>query len=88
MIQLDPLYCDFCDGTTRRNASLGYGDTSTQDKKIELPNEYSSKPMFHIVNEVYARHEGNPATIQNTYNDMLAYIQQKKLQQITAAYNV
>jgi effector-binding domain-containing protein len=58
------------------------------DKKVELPTEYVFKPVFHIVNAVYARHEGNPASIQNTYNDMLAYINQNKLQQITAGYNV
>lgn len=58
------------------------------DKKVELPTEYVFKPVFHIVNAVYARHEGNPANIQNTYNDMLAYINQNKLQQITAGYNV
>ena len=58
------------------------------DKKIELPSEYAFKPVFHIVNAVYARHEGNPAALQNTYNDMLSYIQQNKLHQITAGYNV
>ncbi|MHB8062262.1 MAG: AraC family transcriptional regulator [Ruminiclostridium sp.] len=58
------------------------------DKKIELPREYVFKPVFHIVNAIYARHEGNPKTFQNTYNDMLTYIQQNKLQQLTAGYNV
>lgn len=58
------------------------------DKKVELTGEYTFKPVFRIVNAVYARHEGNPVTLQNTYNDMLAYINQNKLQQITAGYNV
>lgn len=58
------------------------------DKKIELPGQYVFKPVFHIVNAVYARHEGNPAALQNTYNDMLAYIQKNKRHQITAGYNV
>ncbi|PYG86626.1 effector-binding domain-containing protein [Ruminiclostridium sufflavum DSM 19573] len=58
------------------------------DKKIAVSDEYTQKPVFHIVNALYARHEGNPSTLQNTYNDMLAYINHNKLQQITAGYNV
>lgn len=58
------------------------------DKKFDFPVEYKFKPLFHIFDAVYARHEGNPATLQNTYNEILAFIQQNKLQQITAGYNV
>ncbi len=58
------------------------------DKEITVLGEYTLKPVFHIVNALYARHEGNPSIIQNTYNEMLAYINQNKLQQITAGYNV
>lgn len=58
------------------------------DKEIAVSGEYTFKPVFHIVNALYARHEGNPSTLQNTYNEMLAYINQNNLQQITAGYNV
>lgn len=58
------------------------------DKKLDLPREYTLKSVFKILNAVYARHTGNPATLQNTYNEMLAFIQQNNLQQITAGYNV
>ena len=58
------------------------------DKKLGLTSEYTLKPFFHIVNAIYARHTGDPATLQNTYNEMLAFIQQNNLQQITAGYNV
>ncbi len=58
------------------------------DKKLDLTSEYTLKPAFHIVNAVYARHTGNPAALQNTYNEMLAFIHQNNLQQITAGYNV
>lgn len=58
------------------------------DKNVELTGEYRAKELFHMVNAVYARHKGNPATLQNTYNEMMAFIQQNNLQQITAGYNV
>lgn len=58
------------------------------DKEIAVAGEYTLKPVLHIVNALYARHEGNPSTLQNTYNKMLAYINQNRLQQITAGYNV
>ena len=58
------------------------------DKSIALEGEYKRKKVFHLVNAVYARHEGNPSLLQNTYNQMLEYVQENELQQITAAYNV
>jgi len=58
------------------------------DKSVDLPSEYKLKPVFKLVNAVYARHEGNPANLQNVYNEMLAYIKEKNLQQITTGYNV
>ena len=44
------------------------------DKLVDLPSEYRLKSVFKLVNAVYARHEGNPANLQNVYNEMLAYI--------------
>lgn len=58
------------------------------DKKMSLPEKYLYKKIFHLKNAIYARHEGNPALIQNTLNKMIKYIQENKLQQITSVYNV
>lgn len=58
------------------------------DREIELPDKYSFKEVFHLVNAVRVRHEGNLENLQTTYNDLNFYIQQNKLQQITTAYNV
>jgi effector-binding domain-containing protein len=41
-----------------------------------------------MTNAVAIRHVGNPAGLEKTVNELLAYIQQKGLQPITAAYNV
>ncbi len=58
------------------------------DRNVDLPDKYKFKPLIHLVNAVYARHQGNPSTLQNTYNDIMAYIQNNRLHQITSAYNV
>ncbi len=58
------------------------------DKKFDLQSEYTFKPFFHIVNAVYTRHTGNPSTLQNKYNKILAFILQNNLQQIATGYNV
>jgi effector-binding domain-containing protein len=58
------------------------------DKPFESSGEYQLKKVFHLVNAVYAQHKSNPASLQNTYNEMIAHMQDNKLQQITAAYNV
>ena len=56
--------------------------------KIDVDKKYVFKEIFHLVNAVYARHKGNPATLQNTYNEMTKYINDNNLQQITVPYNV
>ena len=58
------------------------------DKKADLPAEYKYKRVFRLVNAVYARHQGNPTALQNTYDEMLEHIKKNNLQQITAGYNV
>lgn len=58
------------------------------DRAAESSGEYRFKEVFHLVNAIYAQHKGNPALLQNTYNKMVAYLQDNRLQQITAAYNV
>ncbi|MGB3973267.1 MAG: GyrI-like domain-containing protein [Peptococcia bacterium] len=58
------------------------------DKPVELTGEYRLKEAFHLVNAVYARHKGDPNLLEDTYNRIAQYINEKKLQQITVAYNV
>ncbi len=58
------------------------------DKKTELPDEYTFKDVFYLENAVFSKHTGNPAMIQHTYDQMLEFIRNNRLQQITAAYNV
>ncbi|MFC4770315.1 hypothetical protein [Effusibacillus consociatus] len=58
------------------------------DKQIDMPHEYTFKPLFHLVHAVYARYIGDPLQIENTYNELTDFLQQNKLQQITPAYNM
>jgi effector-binding domain-containing protein len=58
------------------------------DKVIEPSCDYCFKNVFHLVNAVYLQHKGNPSLLQDTYNQLTAYIKDNKFQQITAAYNV
>ena len=58
------------------------------DRQVELSGEYKLKKVFHLVNAVLIRHHGDPNLLQNTYNELMAYIKEKGLQQITTAYNV
>ncbi|WBW97678.1 AraC family transcriptional regulator [Oceanirhabdus sp. W0125-5] len=58
------------------------------DKEVELPKEYSFKKVFHLVNALCIRHNGNPNLIQNTYNQLNTFIQENRLQPITSGYNI
>lgn len=58
------------------------------DKPAKLYGEYKLKDVFHLMNAVYTRHEGNPNTLEITYNELNQYISENGLQPITAAYNV
>lgn len=58
------------------------------DRLLELPMEYSFKPIFHLVHAIYSRYIGDPLEIQNTYVKIVDYIKNNQLQQITAGYNV
>jgi effector-binding domain-containing protein len=52
------------------------------------PDGCVCKPAFRLMNAVKIRHEGNPAGLQSTANELLAHIRQKGLQPITPVYNV
>lgn len=58
------------------------------DNEVTVHEPYIFKPLFHLKYAVYARHEGNPQLLQNTLNQMMAYIQENKLTQITSVYSV
>ncbi|NMI06881.1 GyrI-like domain-containing protein [Paenibacillus sp. SZ31] len=58
------------------------------DQPAKLDEKYKFKEIFHLMNAVYARHKGNPNTLQDTYNELNQYISQKGLEPITVAYNV
>ena len=58
------------------------------DRSIELNKEYIFKPIFHLMHAIYTRHVGKSSVIQKTYTDLIEYIRQNRLQQITVAYNV
>jgi effector-binding domain-containing protein len=58
------------------------------DKEVTVQEPYIQKPLFHLKYAIHARHEGNPQSLQNTLSQMLAYIQENKLTQITSVYSV
>ena len=58
------------------------------DRPFDPPEGCVYKPLFRLVNAVTIQHIGNPATLQDTYNTLLAYIQEHQLQAITPGYNV
>ena len=58
------------------------------DKEIAVQEPYIQKLLFHLKYAVHARHEGNPQLLQNTLNQMMAYLQENKLTQITSVYSV
>ncbi|MCL2044946.1 MAG: AraC family transcriptional regulator [Oscillospiraceae bacterium] len=58
------------------------------DKPFVPPEGCVCKAEIHVTNAVSIRHIGNPSTLQDTCNLLMAYIQEHELQPITCAYNV
>lgn len=58
------------------------------DKKISVAAPYVIKPVFRLKNAVKIRHQGSPALLQNTANELMGYIKDKGLMPITTGYNV
>jgi hypothetical protein len=58
------------------------------DKPFVPPEGCTCKPVFKLVNAISIRHIGNPATLQETLETLIAYIQKKQFQAITSAYSV
>lgn len=58
------------------------------NKEIRVPSDYKFKPIFRLNNAVRIRHQGNPAMLQNSANELMKYIADHKLTPITTGYNV
>ena len=58
------------------------------DKQVNLPKEYTLKPIIKIMNALFIRHEGHPGRLHETINRLNDYIFEYNKQVITATYNV
>lgn len=58
------------------------------NKEIHVPSDYKFKPIFRLNNAVKIRHQGNPAMLQNSANELMKYIADHQLTPITTGYNV
>ncbi|SFX96332.1 AraC family transcriptional regulator [Ruminococcus sp. XPD3002] len=58
------------------------------DREISLPSGYKFKPLFRLCDAVKIRHEGNPAMLQNSVNELMGYVRNNGLTPITPGYNV
>lgn len=58
------------------------------DKPITVSAPYVFKPVFRLRNAVKIRHSGNPPLMQNTANELMAFIKEKGLMPVTVGYNV
>ena len=58
------------------------------DKPITVSAPYVFKPVFRLRNAVKIRHTGDPSLMQNTANELMAFIHNNELMPITAGYNV
>ncbi|MDL4838913.1 GyrI-like domain-containing protein [Aquibacillus rhizosphaerae] len=58
------------------------------DRELDLPEDYTFKQEFRLVNAIFKRHTDSPEMLESTYNELNTYIQQNDLLQITAPYNV
>lgn len=58
------------------------------DREISAPAGYTWKPHFLLANAVVVKHKGNPAGLQNSIDDLNAYIAEHQLVPITTGYNV
>ena len=58
------------------------------DREIVPPTGYIWKPRILLTNALMIQHIGNPSTLQNTVNELNAYIVEHQLVPITTGYNV
>lgn len=55
---------------------------------VAPPADYILKPRFLLTNAIMLRHVGNPSGLQNSVNELNAYIAARGLVPITSGYNV
>jgi effector-binding domain-containing protein len=58
------------------------------DKPFTPPEGCTFKAEFRLINAVVIRHTGNPSTLQESCDKLMAYVQERGLQPITCGYNV
>ena len=58
------------------------------NKEISVPSGYTFKPVFKLTNAVKIRHEGNPSLLQESADELNAYMQNNNLTPITVGYNI
>ncbi len=58
------------------------------DKSFALPSGYVWKPHFLLTNALMIQHIGNPSTLQNSVNELNAYMMEHRLVPISTGYNV
>ncbi len=58
------------------------------NKEIQVPSGFVWKPRFLLTNAVKLHHVGHPSALQNSVNELNAYITQHQLVPITSGYNV
>ena len=58
------------------------------NKEIHVPSDYKFEPIFRLNNAIKIRHQGNPAMLQNSANELMKYIADHQLTPITTGYNV
>lgn len=56
--------------------------------KIELPDGYVFKPLFHLVNAVKLEYEGHPNEAASIVQNALQYIAERNWMPITPIYNI
>lgn len=57
-------------------------------RKINVPSNYTFKPVFRLKNAVKIRHQGNPKMLQNSADELMEYISVKRFMPVTAGYYV
>ncbi|MDR2572309.1 MAG: AraC family transcriptional regulator [Oscillospiraceae bacterium] len=58
------------------------------DKPFDPPEECVCKPEFLLTNAVTIRHLGNPTGLEDSYNKLMSYIEERGYVTITNGYNV
>lgn len=70
-------------------------EESLLDMEIMIPVEHSTdnlenytiKPLFHLVNALHLEYLGNPEYLSTAYQEIYKYVANNKLQPITPLYN-